>query len=114
MENFDGKNANAETWINLFEKECHRLDIEIDRQWEAIRLFLVGSATDWYQANVKTLYRLNWDRWRKSFLHVFASRGWSDVCNAYLYKFYAGSVSEYELTKNLVTWQTTYCNMIAK
>lgn len=46
LENFGLKPNNANMWIEIFESECRRLEIQEDRSWEAIRLFLENSFVD--------------------------------------------------------------------
>lgn len=50
-EKFNGKNSNAETWLQIFVRECDRLEIEENQRVEALRLFLDGIATKWFLAN---------------------------------------------------------------
>lgn len=53
IEKFTCKNANAKYWLETFEKECKRFDIEIDEtKIEILRLFLEGSCLNWYNSMI--------------------------------------------------------------
>jgi hypothetical protein len=99
IEKFNGRNFNASTWITTMETECERLEIPENRYCEVIRLFVEGSATDWYQANQIVVGTSSWQTWRTSFLNAFANKGWQNVCNAIYFRFGNGSVTDYALKK---------------
>ena len=99
IEKFGTRSINAQTWLDLFEKECLRLEVPQDRSWEAIRLFLEGAAIEWYQSTHIIFKDASWERWRSSFLEAFAQKGWSDARSAFSYRFIPGSLSEYALKK---------------
>ena len=49
LEKFSGKNKNSKQWLETFERECKRFNVEDDTQKiEIFRLFLEKSALDWY------------------------------------------------------------------
>ena len=58
---FGIKRTNAEAWLDLFEMECKRLEVEEERFWEALRLFLEKflflekSPADWFETQLITL-----------------------------------------------------------
>lgn len=96
-EKFNGKNTNTETWIAVLETECARLNIPQSRKCEVIRLFLEGTAMDWYTTNRTLLGTSTWSMWKQSFLDNFASRCWNDVYYAFNYRFVGGSITDYAL-----------------
>lgn len=100
LETFSGRNQNASSWIKLFEKECIRMEIPVQRYAEAIRLFLDGPAADWHCICIKLIgIEENWTEWHESFLETFGPKGWSELASAYFYKYIKGSLSEYALRK---------------
>jgi hypothetical protein len=99
LDKFNGSNRNPLTWLNGLELECERLEIPIDRNCEVLRLFLEGSAAEWYTTYRILLGTSTWEHWRRSFLDAFSCRGWSEVCNAMYYRFLGGSLNEYVIKK---------------
>lgn len=100
---FSSKTTNARNWITLFERECARIKVPANRYHEALRLFLEGSAENWYSATRITSMAEDWTFWRNSFNEAFENKGWSDVMYAYSYSYIYGTVSEYALKKlNLI------------
>ncbi|KAK2577720.1 hypothetical protein KPH14_012678, partial [Odynerus spinipes] len=56
LENFDGKNFPIINWFYMFEKECDRCQITLSEDKILIlRLFLEGTAKDWYASKVMAL-----------------------------------------------------------
>lgn len=84
IEKFNGRSPNLKNWISTFEHECSRVNVPTDRYHEAMRLFLEGSALDWYIAMKLTISSNIWKEWRTLFLDSFANKGWSNVVFAYL------------------------------
>ncbi len=99
LEKFNGKTPNPRNWIKLFEYECSRITVPVDRYHEALRLFLEGPAENWYTATRITTMSSDWDFWKSSFAETFENKGWSDVMYAYSYTYMSGSVSDYALKK---------------
>lgn len=54
IENFNGKNCDAESWLKIFTSECTRLNIQVSKRAEALRLFVVDSALEWHTIFMKT------------------------------------------------------------
>lgn len=48
IEKFSAKNKNVQAWINQFEKECERFEVEDAVRIEAFRLCLDSSVLDWF------------------------------------------------------------------
>lgn len=99
IEKFNGRTPNPKNWIVMFERECARVEVPTTRYHEALRLFLDGTAMDWFAAYRLTISSNVWAEWKTSFLETFTNKGWSDVTFAYGYHYIAGSVSEYALKK---------------
>ncbi len=99
LQKFGIRRTNASSWLDIFESECKRLEIPPTRFWEAVRLFLEGSALDWYDSRRLTLEDADWDVWRKSFLDAFAQKGWSEARFALTFRYMSGSLSEYAIKK---------------
>jgi hypothetical protein len=99
LEKFD-KKPNAADWIERYEAECIRHGVNNDiKRIEALRFFLEGSPSDWYEANLRKIGLRDWVAWKKAFLLVFVEKGWSAVRKAFQYKFLGGSLVDYALTK---------------
>jgi len=79
LHKFDGKNSNASTWIDLFQRECERLQIDESRYIEALRLFLDGHAAIWFENRWMTCSSASWNEWYESFQITFSSFGWDDI-----------------------------------
>ena len=88
-------NINPEAWISTFEGECARLEISIERYWEALRMFLEESAELWYTNTRLTSNTTAWDIWRNSFVDSFGERGIASIRSAVNFRYISGSLSEY-------------------
>lgn len=101
LERFNGKNACLRTWIDQFERECDRLRIGLTRRPEALRLFLDGSAADWYTLKLKQVSLTDsWERWRTSLIEAYGDRGWNDIEYSLDFKYIKGTLQDY-VTKKL-------------
>lgn len=71
--NFDGKNFPIADWFYMFEKECERCQVMLDEDKVLIlRLFLEGTAKDWYSSKVMALgLDESFDIWKKTILESF-------------------------------------------
>ena len=96
---FGVRRLNASSWLDMFEAECKRVELEDNQRWQIIHLFLEGSANDWYDSARQTLDLNNWETWRDSFLDSFASKGWPAARSAFAFRYLAGSLGEYALKK---------------
>lgn len=100
LEKFDGKNFNAQTWLNLFSAECQRLDVKEDKFAEVLRLFLEGTASQWHSIFLKTNSLAHpWEFWNNSFIDTFNQKSWSEIAYAYNYKYLNGSYLDFALKK---------------
>lgn len=101
LKRFDNKNTNAKQWLQNFESECTRFDLNDDTEKiSALRLFLNDSENDWYEAMlIKHSLNSLWKIWQESFLHTFADKSWSSVVYALSFKHLNGSLLEYALKK---------------
>lgn len=99
IERFGKKPINAAAWIDRFETECTRLKVPDTRRWEAIRLFLDDTASEWYQTALSDIKGSTWEIWRNSFLDSFSQKGWASAREAFKYRFYSGSYADYAIRK---------------
>lgn len=100
LEKFDGKNFNAGEWINSFEGECRRLEVSTERQAEILRLFLEGTASEWYACFLKTHSLIEaWKSWSDSFLNTFDVKNWAEISYAYNFKYLNGQILDFALKK---------------
>ncbi|XP_015171365.1 PREDICTED: uncharacterized protein LOC107063789 [Polistes dominula] len=101
IEKFTGKNVNGIQWLNRFEKECSRLDINEDEEKiEIFRLFLEGSCLDWYSCMlIEHSIKSRWEIWKNSFCTIYADVGWPSVRYAFRYKYINGSFIDYAFKK---------------
>lgn len=101
IEKFDGKNSSACQWMEVFEKEYARFDIEKDEEKiEIFRLFLEKSCTDWYSSMmIKLTLHSEWSEWKSSFLQTYANKGWTSSRYALFFKYQSGSLLEYAVKK---------------
>ncbi|CAH2098983.1 unnamed protein product [Euphydryas editha] len=101
LKKFDNKITNAKQWLQCFESECIRFDLNCDTEKiSALRLFLNDSESDWYESMlIKHGLNSQWEIWKVSFLDTFADKSWSSVIYALTYKHLNGSLLEYALKK---------------
>lgn len=101
IDKFVCKSSNAKQWIETFETECKRFEINKDTiKIEILRLFLDKSCADWHWATLKTLkIEAGWSEWKEKFLDTFADKGWSTGMYAIFYKYKEGSLMEYAIRK---------------
>lgn len=94
LEKFTSKDLNARHWINNFEKECIRFDVNEDhKKIEILRLFMDKSCTDWYSSMIiKLTGDSEWKIWKNKFCETFSSKGWNPVTYALLYKYRDGVI----------------------
>lgn len=100
LENFDGKNLTIDSWLDIFEKECKRCKLASDEDKILIlRLFLEGTAKDWYATSLITLgIEESFDTW-KSMLDNFRETGWKKCREAYKFKYIGGSLVDFAVRK---------------
>ncbi|XP_072929590.1 uncharacterized protein [Epargyreus clarus] len=101
LKKFDNKITNAKQWLQCFESECKRFDLNCNTEKiSALRLFLNDSESDWYESMlIKHSFNSLWEIWQASFLNTFADKSWSSVIYALTYKHLSGSLLEYALKK---------------
>lgn len=101
LKKFDNKITNAKQWLQSFESECTRFDLNGDTEKiSALRLFLNDSESDWYESMlIKHSLNSLWKIWQVSFLDTFADKSWSSVMYALSFKHLNGSLLEYALKK---------------
>jgi hypothetical protein len=100
LEKYNGKNYNAATWIDLFEQECDRVEVETNQYVDVLRLVLEGHPADWYAVTKKTIGSGSWATWKREFKVAFGTKGWNEVSDAYNYKYISGSLIEYAFKKH--------------
>lgn len=101
IEKFNNKSANANQWINEFEKECTRFEIVEDKKKiEILKSFLEGACADWYGSTLmKLTIDAEWDDWKKGFCDTFANKGWTQIRYAISFKYQTGSLLDYAVKK---------------
>lgn len=101
LKKFDNKITNAKQWLQCFESECKRFDLNCNTEKiSALRLFLNDSESDWYESMlIKHSLNSLWEIWQASFLNTFADKSWSSVIYALTYKHVSGFLLEYALKK---------------
>lgn len=101
IEKFSCRNSNAKQWIETFEKECRRNDINEDiNKIEILRLFLEKTCLDWHASTLIVLtVEAQWEEWKEKFIDTFADKGWSTGMYAIAYRYKEGSLMEYAIKK---------------
>lgn len=101
LEKFNTKNNNVSQWMELFESECERLNLQDDTEKiEVLRLFLEGSCTDWYSSMlIKFTISSEWQTWKDNFCETYMDKGWSTLKFAIGFKYINGSLLDYALKK---------------
>lgn len=107
LEKFTGKNVNVLQWMETFENECTRLEIDQNTdKIEILRLFLEGSSVDWFSSMlIKYTVNSDWEEWKKKFCDTYADKGWSPVRYAIEFRYICGSLLEYALKKEKLMLQ---------
>lgn len=88
---------------------------------EALRLFLEGSATDWYSSMlIRYTLTSEWGIWKENFYETCTNKGWSLIRYAILFKYINGSLLDYALKKERILLEmnktidnSTLINLIA-
>ena len=101
IENFTSRHSNAKQWLETFEKECKRFEINEDKtRIEILRLFLDKSCSAWHSATLTMLtIEAGWSEWKERFLETFAEKGWTTGMYAIYYRYKEGSLTEYAMRK---------------
>ncbi|XP_029156171.1 uncharacterized protein LOC114943596 [Nylanderia fulva] len=101
LEKFTGKTSNAHQWINEFERECERFEINEDRKKiETLKFFLEKACVDWYSCMlIKFTVQSEWKEWKKNFCETFANKGWIPIRYALSFKFQSGPLLDYAIKK---------------
>lgn len=104
LEKFTDKNSNVTQWIDIFERECERLDVQRDEEKiEILRLFLEGSCVDWYSSMLmKHSINSSWADWKEDFVETYSDKGWSTARYAINFKYIGGSLLDYALKKEKI------------
>jgi len=96
---FNEEKSNASIWLESFEKECERLIVKEDEKPQALKLFLEGSALDWYDTNLILLEDTTWQSWKTEFVENFTVKGWTQSKYAINFRYIGGGLSEYARKK---------------
>lgn len=100
IEKFNGEKNNAKVWLDLFIAECKRLEINENKFAEVLRLFLEGSALEWYMNFLRVNSLMHpWEFWNNSFTDTFAQISWAEIEYAYAFKYLNGSYLSFALKK---------------
>lgn len=101
IDRFTSKNPNPSRWMEIFEQECNRFDINEDSQKiEVLRFFMEGSCKDWFSSMfTKLTVHGTWDEWKKNFSETFATKGWNPVTYALHFKYREGLLIDYAIRK---------------
>ena len=98
---FSGKTSNASQWLEEFETECTRFDLnEDDKKIEMLKFMLEKNCQDWYTSMmIKYTVESTWHTWATKFLQTYGNKGWSHIKYAFNYKYQNGSILEYATKK---------------
>ncbi|GBP72374.1 hypothetical protein EVAR_88330_1 [Eumeta japonica] len=101
IQKFSRNTTNVKQWLDTFESECTRLQIDTDLQKvEILRLLLEDTCTDWYTSMIiKHTIDSDWLVWKKSLIETFVDKSWSPIRYAMNFKYIQGSMLEYALKK---------------
>jgi len=101
IDKFSGRSSNANQWMEIFNKECGRFQINDDKKKiEILKHFLECSGTEWYSCMlIKHTIESEWDTWEKNVCNTFANKEWSPIRYALAFKYQTGSLLEYALKK---------------
>lgn len=105
---FSNKTSNANQWMDGFENECERFEIQRDEsKIEILKHLLEKQCLDWYTSMmIKLTINSNWDNWKTTFCETFGKKGWSLIKYAFSFKFQSGSLLEYAMKKERLLLET--------
>lgn len=100
LEKFNTKSSNVHQWIDIYEKECTRLQVvEEENKIEIMRFFLDEPSMNWYNSTMLKSRDNDWNAWKEEFVETFANKGWNSRAYAHYYKYKDGSLLEYAIKK---------------
>lgn len=101
IEKFAKTTSNVSQWLNIFNKECLRLELYTDTEKiEMLRLMLDDSCKNWYSSMlIKNTVESEWSVWELSLTETYADKSWSPVKYAMNFKYLKGSILDYALKK---------------
>uniref|UniRef100_A0ABD2WAX8 Retrotransposon gag domain-containing protein n=1 Tax=Trichogramma kaykai TaxID=54128 RepID=A0ABD2WAX8_9HYME len=107
IEKFDGRNLNANQWMEEFEEECERcVVVEDRRKIEILKFFLERASADWYSCMlIKFTVQSVWTEWKKKFCETFGNKGWAPIRYAFTFRYQTGSLLDYALKKEKLLLQ---------
>lgn len=73
VDKFSSKDTNAEQWLEGFEKECSRFQIDkSEDKIELLKLFFDKPSLDWHSSTVTRLtVNADWSEWKKKIFRMF-------------------------------------------
>lgn len=101
VDKFSKNTTNVSQWLNTFETECERLEVNTDiEKIEMLRLLLEDACKDCYSSMI-IKHTIDSDSaiWKKSLNETFADKGWSPIRYAMNFKYLQGSLLDYALKK---------------
>lgn len=99
IEKFKGKQG-PEDWLERFENECERNEInDGETTIEALFYFVEDAAKDWYMVARKQLKDLPWIKWKEAMINNFENRTWQSAKTAFGYRYLKGTYTEYAFRK---------------
>lgn len=102
IDKFSNKNtSNANQWINEFESECARFNLNTDKQnIEIFKLLLEKNCSDWYKGMlIKLTIDSDWKKWKKNFIETYANKGLTPIRYAIGFKYQSGGLLDYAVKK---------------
>lgn len=104
IEQYTYKKANANQWMEAFEKECERFYVtEDERKIEMLRFFLDKASLDWYNSMMmKVSIKAEWRIWKSKFGETYVNKGWNPVMYALSFKYMEGSLVDYAVKKERI------------
>ncbi len=101
LDKFSNKISNANQWLEEFEGECERFDIEKnEKKIETLKYLLEKPILDWYSSMViKFSINSDWNIWKSNFRETYGNKGWSNVKYAFGFRYQAGSLIDYATKK---------------
>ena len=100
IDEFSGADDGPE-WMNRFEAECVRMEINTDADKIAIlRALMTGGAKGWADSCEKrSVERHLFETWKESFIATYKKKNWTTVQKAYSYAYLGGSLTDYAIEK---------------
>ncbi|KAI4476434.1 hypothetical protein M0804_013604 [Polistes exclamans] len=101
LEKFNFKTSYVKQWLDSFEKEFEKMNIEKDKtKIELFRSVIDGTCNDWYTSTIlKGGCENDWSGLKQELVGMWANKGWGTRTYAHFFRYKEGSLVQYAIKK---------------